>query len=103
MLYELDIKSFQDLPDKNKFIDPFLIEGKEIDFTLLQACLNVYTFDDTLNDNPQTAITKALLNKFGQIPDKVVEFLDIDNNGSIHRGELYDGGRKLVHNFERVA
>lgn len=102
MLHELDIKTFKDLPDQNKFIDPFLVEGKEIDFTLLQACLNVYMPAENLNDNPQSAITKTLLNKFGQNADRVVDFLDIDNNGSIHRAELYDGARKLVHNFERV-
>lgn len=104
MLQELDIKAFKDLPDKNKFIEPFLVEGgRDIDFNLLQACLNMYMPAENVAENPQSAITRALLKKFGQNPDRVVDFLDIDNNGSIHRAELYEGGRKLAQNFERVS
>jgi hypothetical protein len=103
MMQELDIKSFKDLQDQNKFIEAFLVEGgRDVDFNLLQACLNVYMPAENVNDNPQSVITRTLLSKFGQNPDRVIDFLDIDNNGSIHRAELFDGARKIVHNYERV-
>ena len=103
MMEQLNIKSYKETKDKNKFENELLVgAGDKIDYNLLQACLNVYKPIEKSSENVQVAILSTLLSAFKQKVDRVVDFLDIDGNKSISRSEFVQGVKKYVQNYPDV-
>lgn len=104
MLAQMDIQAYKELPDKARFIDALRTNdsGTGIDYQLLQACFNVYKAAEPSNESPQSGIVRMLLAKFNQNAARVVEYLDIDNNGSISKAEFMEGSRRIANRYDKV-
>lgn len=106
LLHDLDVHSFKELDNQSmsRFIESFIVRGtNKIDFQLLQACLNLYKVPEEFTESPQSAITRVLLTKFNHNSVRVIEYLDIDNNGSVSKAEFTEGTSRIAHKFERVG
>lgn len=105
MLAQMEVQGYRELPDKARFIDALRTNdsGTGIDYQLLQACLNVYKATELSNESPQSGIIRMLLAKFNQNAGRVVEYLDIDNNGSISKSEFMEGARRIASRYDNVV
>jgi Ca2+-binding EF-hand superfamily protein len=101
MLVQLNVESYNQMLDKNKFIDALTIEGQKIDFNLLQACLNVYRPPEKNTKSSMDAIQSTFLAAFKQNVARAMSYLDIDNNGIINKAEFVQGMIKVVKNFDQ--
>ena len=104
MLEQMEIQGYKELPDKSRFIDALRTNdsGAGIDYQLLQACLNVYKATEKSSESPQSGIIRMLLAKFNQNSARVVEYLDIDNNGNISKSEFMEGARRIASHYDKV-
>ena len=113
MMRQLDVKSYFDKMgqdrDRESTLDRDLcVQGKadRVDFSLLQACLNVYQ-PELQQDHPTQGITAGLMKAFKNNPDKLVDYLNINvDKGStvIPKGDfVFLTQKRLGRQFTEVA
>ena len=102
MLDDLNIVSYKQLEDKNKFLNALILEGNKADFSLLQSCLNVYKPPEKNLQSAQDAILSGFLTSFKFNIPKAMDYLDIDRSGAVSKGEFIHGVKGIVKGYEHV-
>lgn len=110
MLLDLNVEAYKQLGDREKqgfendLCIPESLSKKidRIDYGLLVSCLNKYR-DKQIQSDVQSGVFTRLLSVFKQSPARVVEYIDIKQDGRITRAEFTVNVEKCVEGYSRVG
>ena len=110
MLLDLNVEAYKQLNDREKqgfendMCIPESLSKKidRVDFGLLVSCLNKYR-DKEIQSDVQSGVFTRLLSVFKQSPARVVEYIDIKQDGRITRAEFTVNVEKCIEGYSRVG